>query len=180
LADYILSEVDRINGLVGSFLDFARPLQIHPIKTELESVLREVVRDQAELARERGVKLTIENKANGIVFAFDRDLLRVALSNLVQNAIQASGLGQDVKVETDVDSDQVTIRVSDQGEGIPPQNLESVFNPFFTTKPKGVGLGLALVSKIIDEHGGRITVQSELGKGTRFAVALPKALNGPS
>jgi signal transduction histidine kinase len=179
LADYILSEVDRINGLVGSFLDFARPLQIHPIKADLEPVLREVERDQAELARERGVKLAIENKANGIVFAFDRDLLRVALSNLVQNAIQASGLDQDVKVETDVDSDHVTIRVSDHGEGIAPQNLESVFNPFFTTKPKGVGLGLALVSKIIDEHGGRITVQSELGKGTRFEIALPKALNGP-
>ena len=174
LADYILGEVDRINGLVGSFLDFARPLQIHPVESELEPVLRDVEREQAELARERGVKLAIENRVDGIVFSFDRDLLRVALSNLVQNAIQASGLGQHVEVQTDINSDHVTIRVSDHGEGIAPQNLESVFNPFFTTKPKGVGLGLALVSKIINEHGGRITVQSELGKGTRFEVALPK------
>jgi two-component system, NtrC family, sensor histidine kinase HydH len=174
MADYILSEVERINGLIGSFLDFARPLQIHPADGDLENLLREVEREQAELARGRGVKLAIANEANRIVFPFDRDLLRVALSNLVQNAIQASGLGQEVDVEAQADLNHVTIRISDRGEGIAPQNLESIFNPFFTTKPKGVGLGLALVSKIVDEHGGRITVESELGKGSHFEIVLPR------
>ncbi len=66
------------------------------------------------------------------------------------------------------------IFVSDQGEGIQPQHLENIFNPFFTTKPQGVGLGLAIVAKIVDEHQGRINVFSEAGAGTRFEVALPK------
>jgi two-component system, NtrC family, sensor histidine kinase HydH len=78
-----------------------------------------------------------------------------------------------IRVEATID--QVLIQVIDQGHGIDPQHLESVFNPFFTTKPKGVGLGLALVAKIVDEHGGKISVRSETRKGTTFEVSIPRA-----
>ncbi len=71
-------------------------------------------------------------------------------------------------------ADQVLIQVADRGHGIDPQHLESVFNPFFTTKPNGVGLGLALVAKIVDEHGGKISVRSEPRKGTTFEVSIPR------
>ena len=64
--------------------------------------------------------------------------------------------------------------MADHGSGIDPEHLESIFNPFFTTKPQGVGLGLALVSKIVDEHGGKISVQSQKGTGTAFEISLPK------
>ncbi len=174
MADYILSEVNRMNGLVSRFLDFARPLRIHPIETDLGLVLRDVEREQTELAKSRGVKLSIQEQAGDAVFSFDRDLLRVALSNLIQNAIQASTTGQEVELRTESSPQKVTIFVTDHGEGIATQDLESVFNPFFTTKPKGVGLGLALVTKIVDEHRGRIDVRSELGKGTTFEVVLPR------
>ncbi len=175
MAGYIGSEVDRMNGLVASFLDFARPLQIRPAEAELGEVLLQVEREQAELASEHGVSVVIENNGGGpMVFRFDRELLRVALSNLVQNAIQASSKGQRVSIRTKIDAREVTIWVSDQGEGIAREHLENIFNPFFTTKPKGVGLGLALVAKVVDEHGGRVHVWSELGKGTRFEVILPR------
>jgi two-component system sensor histidine kinase HydH len=160
--------------LVSRFLDFARPLRIHPAETDLRLVLKDVEREQGELAKKHEVRLSVEEQPAPLVFAFDRDLLRVALSNLVQNAIQASSKDQEVALRTEVSPQQVSIFVSDQGEGIAQQDLESVFNPFFTTKPQGVGLGLALVTKIVDEHGGRTDVRSELGKGTTFEVVLPK------
>jgi two-component system sensor histidine kinase AtoS len=107
-------------------------------------------------------------------FAFDPDLLKSAISNLVQNAIEASALGQTIEIRAGRQDENVMIFVSDHGEGIQPQHLESIFNPFFTTKPQGTGLGLAIVSKIVDEHQGRINVFSEAGAGTTFEITLPK------
>jgi signal transduction histidine kinase len=175
MAANITSEVDRINGLVSSFLDFARPLELHPAPGELNGLFGEVVRDQSELARAHGVAVTTDGAETVPAFSFDRHLLRVALSNLLQNAIQASAPGQHVELRARYEPPDIIITVSDAGEGIAPEHLESIFNPFFTTKPKGVGLGLALVAKIIDEHGGRIRVQSERGKGTTFELLLPPA-----
>ena len=174
MAEYIRSEVDRMNGLVSSFLDFAHPLQIHAADHDLYAVIGDVIKEQAELARTHEVSIELEGQKEPLVFRFDRDLLRLALTNLVQNAIQASPPGRAVKLRAQAVRENVDIFVSDQGEGIDRQNLESIFNPFFTTKPKGVGLGLALVAKIVDEHGGRIQVWSEPGKGTHFAMMLPR------
>lgn len=175
MAGYIGSEVDRMNGLVASFLDFARPLQMHPVTTDLRAVLDDVVRQQAELARERDITVSVRENDGALVFVFDPDLLKLAISNLVQNAIQASAPGQHVEIRAESTSEHVMIFVSDHGEGIQPQHLENIFNPFFTTKPQGIGLGLAIVSKIVDEHQGQIKVFSEAGSGTTFEVALPKA-----
>ncbi|MDQ2710921.1 MAG: ATP-binding protein [Acidobacteriota bacterium] len=178
MAGYISSEVDRMNGLVASFLDFARPLQINPAEADLQSVVEDVVREQSELARECGVTIRTEVRDRPFAFEFDRDLLRVALSNLIQNAIQASSPKQEVSIEASIGDQDALISIRDYGAGIQAQHLESIFNPFFTTKPKGVGLGLALVAKIIDEHGGRIQVSSELGKGTVFEIMLPRHSSG--
>jgi two-component system sensor histidine kinase HydH len=174
MTQYIGSEVDRMNGLVSSFLDFARPLQIRPVLTELRPVIDDVVKQHLELANGRGVRVTVHMDDPRLAFAFDPDLLRVAISNLLQNAIQASGIGQEVEIRATAKGDSILIFVSDQGEGIKPQHLESIFNPFFTTKPNGVGLGLAIVAKIVDEHQGRINVFSEPAGGTRFEMMLPK------
>ncbi len=175
MTGYIESEVDRMNGLVSSFLDFARPLQVRPITADLHAIIEEVVRHQSEAAMRRGVTLSIRMSDAPLSFMFDPDLLKVAIGNLVQNAIQASGPGQEVEIRAEVKQQEVLIFVSDHGEGIQPQHLENIFNPFFTTKPQGVGLGLAIVAKIVDEHQGRINVFSEPGAGTRFEMMLPRA-----
>ncbi len=172
MAGYIGSEVDRMSGLVSSFLDFARPLQARIANAELQPVIDEVVRQQSEVAARRGVN--IEMSEDPVVFAFDPDLLKVALSNLLQNAIQASAEGQTVSIKAADAHENVMIFVVDHGHGIQKEHLETIFNPFFTTKSDGVGLGLPIVSKIVDEHHGRINVFSEAGKGTTFEIALPK------
>lgn len=163
-----------MNGLISSFLDFARPLQIRPVMAELKPVIDDVMRQQLELAKSRNVTLSAQITDESLSFVFDPDLLKLALSNLVQNAIQASAPEQKVEITVEERDDDVFIFVSDYGKGIQPQHLESVFNPFFTTKSDGVGLGLAIVAKIVDEHEGQINVFSEVGAGTRFEVALPR------
>ncbi len=173
MAEYIGSEVDRMNGLVSSFLDFARPLQVRKVIADLRSVIEEASRQHSELAKNAGVAIVLDLAEGSLPFTFDPDLLRVALSNLVQNAIQASAPGQTVTVKAAKSDETMMILVSDHGHGIRKEHLENIFNPFFTTKPQGVGLGLAIVAKIVDEHGGRITVFSEAGKGTTFELTLP-------
>lgn len=174
MAGYIGSEVDRMNGLIASFLDFARPLQIRPIRADLGSVFDDVIRQQADFARSRGVEVLTGTLEQSIEFVFDPDMLKLAISNLVQNAIQASASGQKVEIRAAIAGQEVMIFVSDHGKGIQPEHLENIFNPFFTTRAEGVGLGLAIVSKIIDEHQGRMNVFSEPGRGTTFEIALPK------
>jgi signal transduction histidine kinase len=174
MAGYIGSEVDRMSGLVSSFLDFARPLQPRPVNGDLRPVIDEVVRQQSEAAARADIKVLIEMSEEALTFAFDPDLLKVALSNLLQNAIQASAEGQAVSIKAADARENVMIFVTDHGHGIQKEHLETIFNPFFTTKAQGIGLGLPIVSKIVDEHRGRINVFSEVGKGTTFEIALPK------
>ncbi len=174
MAGYITSEVDRMNGLVSRFLDFARPLRVRPVRAELQPVVEDVIRQHAELAKSRSVAVSERISHQPFSFEFDPDLLKVALSNLVQNAIQASAAGQNVEIRAEMRDEDVMIFVSDHGHGIDQQHLESIFNPFFTTKAQGVGLGLAIVAKIVDEHRGHMNVFSEVNSGTRFEMTLPK------
>lgn len=174
MSGYIRSEVDRMNGLITSFLDFARPLQIHPAQASFRTLIDQVFREQQALADEYGVALLLEAEASDLQFSFDADLLRLAFSNLIQNAIQASCRGQAVTVAVTTEADSIRISVMDKGSGIQPEHLENIFNPFFTTKAEGIGLGLAIVSKIIDEHSGRVTVKSAKNVGTTFEIVLPR------
>lgn len=174
MAEYIGSEVDRMNGLVSTFLDFARPLKLHAVQAELRPVLEDISQSLNDTAHNRGVAISIELRPEPFSFIFDPALLRIALANLVQNAIQASTPGSGVEMRAEERGDNVLIFISDHGEGIQPQHLENIFNPFFTTKSTGTGLGLAIVSRIVDEHHGRVTVFSQPGAGTTFELTLPK------
>jgi signal transduction histidine kinase len=174
MAGYIGSEVDRMNSQISSFLDFARPLQIRPVEADLGAVIEDVLRQQTDLSARSGVRVALRMPERPPRFEFDPELVKIALSNLVQNAIQASKAGQEVEIRVAPSDEDVKIFVTDHGSGIEKDHLENIFNPFFTTKPNGVGLGLAIVSKIVDEHHGQIYVFSEPGQGTRFELALPR------
>jgi signal transduction histidine kinase len=176
MASYIETEVDRMNGLITSFLNFARPLEIHPVAGDFSTLTAEVLRNQTPLAQSRGVTLTSDIPTDAAKFSFDPALMISAISNLVQNAIQASPPGAAVSVTAARRDGHIEISVADQGEGISPQNLENIFNPFFTTKAEGVGLGLAIVSKIVDEHQGKIVTTSTPGEGTVFRITIPANL----
>jgi signal transduction histidine kinase len=171
MAGFIASEVDRSNSLITRFLEFARPLQLQVAVADLAQTL-----DRAVTLAEREAPATAfyRNYQPDIApFPFDAELLEHAVYNLLINAAQASPPGGAVTLKTRAAGDVVEISVIDRGCGIDAAQRDSIFNPFFTTKPAGVGLGLAIVAKIVDEHGGNITVESEAGKGSVFRVTLP-------
>lgn len=173
MAEFISSEVDRTNSLVTRFLDFARPLKLKLAPADLAEVL-----DRAIAQVERGVPqyhVTIyKNYSPDLVpFPFDAELMERVFYNLLLNAAQAAPENGVITVKTRKAGGNAEAAVIDRGPGIDPAAVEQIFNPFFTTKPDGVGLGLAIVSKIVDEHGGKIAVESEPGKGSVFRVYLP-------
>jgi signal transduction histidine kinase len=171
VAGFISTEVDRTNSLVTRFLQFARPLEVRLDNADLAQML-----DRAVAAAEREVTtVTIYKNYDPEIppFPFDAELMERVVYNLVVNAAQATPSGGAVTVKTRAAGRTVEISVIDRGQGIEPKNLRNIFNPFFTTKPTGVGLGLAIVAKIVDEHRGKITVESEPGRGSVFRVLLP-------
>jgi two-component system, NtrC family, sensor histidine kinase HydH len=178
MAGYIVTEVDRTNSLITRFLDFARPQHLRLETDDITALLDSVIR---RFERESGAAAAVsvyKNYSPDIPkVAFDGELLERALLNLLVNAAQASPAGSVVTVKTKAvetsSGPGVEIAIIDRGSGIDAKHLESIFNPFFTTKSEGVGLGLAIVSKIIDEHGGQIAVESTPGEGSVFRVYLP-------
>jgi signal transduction histidine kinase len=175
MAGYISAEVDRTNSLISRFLDFARPQHLRLETGDLAAMLDRTIQ---RFERERkGVNSDIsvyKNYSPDIPpFPFDAELMERVISNLLLNAAQASPSGCVVTVKTRRVDSTVEISVIDRGSGIDQKNLESIFNPFFTTKSDGVGLGLAIVSKIVDEHGGQIAVESTPGEGSVFRIYMP-------
>ena len=173
LAGFISTEVDRTNSLVTRFLEFARPLELRLSTAEAGEVIDRTI---AQLERNTPpYDLTVYRNYSPDVrpFPFDAELLERVIYNLLINAAQATPPGGAVTVKTRPVDGSVEISVIDRGAGIAPQDLESIFNPFFTTKKEGLGLGLAIVSKIVDLHGGKMAVESEPGKGSVFRVYLP-------
>ncbi|HVT91480.1 MAG TPA: ATP-binding protein [Bryobacteraceae bacterium] len=173
MAGFISSEVDRSNSLVSRFLDFARPLEIRRELTDLTQVLDRSI-EQIE-RRQPPFDVTIYKNYSPEIrpIPLDAELMERVFSNLLTNAAQASPPRSAITVKTRQIGDLVEIAVIDRGAGIDPANREAIFNPFFTTKRDGVGLGLAIVSKIVDGHGGSIDVESEPGNGSVFRVILP-------
>lgn len=173
LSGYIATEVDRLNALITRFLDFSRPLELRRERADLHEVLD---RAAAELDRHKPpFKVTIHRNYSPEVkpFPLDAVLLERVFYNLLLNAAQASQPGALITLKTRTYDSTVEASVTDRGSGIPAAQLENIFNPFFTTKPTGVGLGLAVVSRIVDEHGGRMSVESTPGEGSIFRVLLP-------
>jgi two-component system sensor histidine kinase HydH len=171
VSGFIATEVDRANSLITRFLQFARPLQLRVDSADLTQTIDHAV--SMVLREVPGIAIYMNYAPEIPPFPFDAELMERVFYNLILNAAQASPAGGAITVKTRASSGKAEISVIDRGVGIEPKNLDSIFNPFFTTKPEGVGLGLAIVSKIVDEHGGKIAVESEPGKGSVFHVLLP-------
>jgi signal transduction histidine kinase len=175
MAGFIASEVDRTNSLVTRFLEFARPMKARPAPADLGEVIDRAVARLERNSPPFDVSVYKNYSPDIGPVALDAELIERAIYNLLLNAAQATPPGGAITVKTRLADGAVEIAVIDRGAGIDPAHLENIFNPFFTTKPEGVGLGLAIVSKIVDGHGGRMAVESEPGKGSVFRVFLPLA-----
>lgn len=173
-ADTMVLEVNRLNGVVAELLEFARPTTIKFSETDIDAVITRALR-LAEVDI-KSAKITVEYsvlKGFPLVFASSERLTQ-ALLNLFLNALQAMQPGGKLGVSVKpLSKEEYAIEVSDTGHGIAPDVLESIFTPYFTTKPSGTGLGLAIVQQIIEGHGGSISVTSEPGQGTSFTVCIP-------
>lgn len=173
LAEYISAEVDRTNSLITRFLEFARPAQLRKAPTDVHLVIDSVIeRLDRELPGAAGRFHRNYDPALPLIEA-DAEMLERVFFNLLRNALEASPPDALVTVKTRRAPHGVEIAVIDRGPGVPPEIREQIFNPFFTTKPGGVGLGLAISAKIVSDHGGAITVDSAPGAGAAFLVSLP-------
>jgi signal transduction histidine kinase len=171
-----LTELRRVTNLINDLLAFGKSTSAERRPVDLASILEGVVRLLESTARKRLIRLELRARANVPPVWADPDQIKQIVLNLVLNAIEASPQDRMVTLTLFLGRrDMVTLEVRDEGDGIPADQLESIFHPFFTTKETGTGLGLSLVHQMVVEHGGEITVESQVGHGTVFRVRLPVA-----
>jgi two-component system, sporulation sensor kinase E len=169
----IKEELDRLNRIVVDFLFTVRPMNAELEYGNLNSVVRELVefiRFELDAAGIR-VELSLEERAPEILM--DQRYIKQAVLNIVKNGISAMPEGGTLGVRTESRGGRLRLSISDTGVGIPEENLEKIFEPYFTTKDFGSGLGLTLVYKIVKEHLGDIEVNSKVGEGTTFSLSFP-------
>jgi two-component system nitrogen regulation sensor histidine kinase NtrY len=169
----VREEVDGLREIVDEFSQLARMPAPTLVKNDLRQVAQRVVSLQ-ENAR-RGVNVELSTPPGPVEAEIDPGLLSRALGNIVANALEACGDGGrvTVAVEASGESDCVRIVVKDDGAGLAPDQLERIFEPYYTTREDGTGLGLAIVMKIVTDHGGNVEVESEPGRGSVFSIVLP-------
>lgn len=176
-SEILRSEVRRIDATVTEFLEFARPKHTELRRIDLSEITRTSLR-QVE-AQAKSVAVSLATAISDHVYVNgDPEKLHQMILNLILNAVQASHEGQQIGVSLQQSSSAVALlTISDSGEGIPAHDLDRVFEPFYTTKSSGTGLGLAVVKAIVDSHCGNIRIDSRPGAGTTVIVELPP-LNG--
>lgn len=171
----LLEEVDRLNKAVDNILRLGTPFQIKSERVNIQEVLRSVAQATGVWAVATPHKILLETAPQALWILGDRELLHHALSNLVRNAFQAMTDAGTVTLSAELDADgqAVPISVRDTGAGMSPEDLKRLGEPFFTKRAGGIGLGFALVRRIVGSHGGSMQVQSELGRGTVITLRLP-------
>lgn len=171
-AGIIVKEVSRLEGILKEILGFVKEVRLAREQVNMNDIVEDIIRLMQSDINERGISLQKEYQAVPEVFV-DPNRTKEAIVNIITNAVQAlQGTGT-ITVRTYASGDDVVLEVRDTGKGIPAAEMNSIFNPFFTTKSSGTGLGLAITHRIIQEHDGRIEVESEVDKGTVFRVYIP-------
>jgi two-component system sensor histidine kinase HydH len=175
-ADVMIREVDRLNRVISELLEFARPTDLKRKPTNIYELLAHAAHLVQQDAKIKHITIELPETKDKIQPVIDPDRFSECLLNLYLNAIQAMSEGGRLSVRlTQQNNEWVDIEISDTGEGIHPEHLNQIFDPYFTTKTSGTGLGLAVVHKIVEAHNGRIRVDSRQGKGTTFTISLTTA-----
>jgi signal transduction histidine kinase len=177
----IKDEIGRLNRMVNDFLSYGRPARLKLREVDVRLLIGELVNLLSAKATEQSVSMEVEVEGEGegvTTIQADAEQLKTCFSNLMINAIQAMPAGGKLTVTLRPSEDELQIDVSDTGAGIPPAELEQIFEPYYSTKETGIGLGLPLTRKIIEEHGGSVEVTSEPAVGATFTVTLPRVSPG--
>jgi len=171
--EVLQSEVKRMQAILDEFLHFVRGPAVAPRPVELNTLLESMVEFMAPEASDQGISLRFYPGQEVGLFEVDPDLFRAMIVNLVRNALQACDAGDEVLVSTIRQGSEVLIRVTDTGPGMDQETQKDAFQPYFSTKKGGTGLGLPIVRRVVEEHGGSIHLSSEAGKGTQFTLLFP-------
>ncbi len=171
--ELIFKEVRRVNGIIEQFLTLSRPFQLNRMPTSLRELLKNMVRLFEGEAASRGVRIETEMDTELPLLNVDGEKLTQAFLNIMKNGIQAMEQGGVFRIETRRLREWTEVVLSDSGSGIPPDQMEKIFNYYYTTKKDGLGLGLPIAHRIVEAHGGQLKVESQVGKGTKVTVTLP-------
>jgi two-component system, sporulation sensor kinase E len=171
--DIARSEVNRLDSIVTQFLRAIRPShpQLHP--ENVNTIVEETVRFFTPEIQDRDIVVEQELRSDLPLLQIDRDQMKQAFYNVIKNSLEAMKRGGTLRIHTDRDDTHVLISFVDTGSGISAENLGRVFEPYFTTKPSGTGLGLLIVRRIVREHGGELSIESSEGKGLNLTIRLP-------
>ena len=174
LVETSADEVKRLDHIVDQFLKAIRPSKPQLEPTDINELIKESMRFLEPEIKDRGLKLTLKLRSALPALELDPDQIKQAFYNIVKNSTQATQEGGEITVKTDMSDNHILITFDDTGEGISAENLSTVFQPYFTTKKSGTGLGLLIIRRIIREHGGDIKISSEQGSGTSVCISLPR------
>jgi len=172
-SDLAYDELSRLSAMVNDFLAFAKPSPLRAVEQDLVGVMRQVVELELPLAQRRDIALRLETERPAVELRIDAEKLEQAIRNLLHNALEAAPPGGHVAVRITEDHESIHVLVIDDGPGIPAEVRARMFEPFFSTKASGTGLGMSIAKTFIAIQGGTIEVESS-PTGTMFDVALPR------
>ena len=175
--DVLSREVRRLDRVVKTFLDFSRPVEVKFTEVDLGALAAEVAHLMTPQAQLAGIELKCDSPVQPVLVRGDEDMLLQAVLNLVTNAMEAMKTGGCVRLSVAAGRHTVTLTVTDDGPGIPPELRDKVFQLYFTTKEKGSGIGLAMTYRAVQLHNGTVDFVSEVGRGTTFRLQFPRLMH---
>ena len=164
----------RLDQIITSFLKAVRPVPIEPIPSDFNALVLDSVNFLKQEIEDRGILVEFFPGKNLPTLSVDRDQIRQALYNVIRNSFQAMGTSGQLRVFTGCDDTHVWVGIGDTGGGINPKIAQQIFQPYFTTKKEGSGLGLMVVQRIVRSHGGEIDLKNLADKGLLFTIRLPR------
>lgn len=170
----IKGEIQRVSRFAESFLEYGKPLELNRQEVEILGIVDGVLELVQAKAEKEQISIVRDHEPGRLLFV-DPEFIKTCLYNIILNAFQAMPAGGTITVSTRTDEGRFRISIADTGAGIPKEKLSKIFDPFFTTKAGGLGLGLPLTKRIVEEHGGRVDITSTEGGGTTVTISLPAA-----
>jgi signal transduction histidine kinase len=173
LIDKIIGTINNLTATTEQILNFARPVTLAPRRVDLNEVARDVIELLSTEISAHSIETELKLDNSSVSGMLDEPSIRATTLNLVLNAVQAMPAGGHLTISTSNSSDKLLMVISDTGSGMSPDQIKQIFEPFSTTKSRGLGLGMPYAQKIIQQHGGQIVVESQPGKGTDVRIELP-------
>ena len=172
LLDNLLKEIYKVNELIHNFLLLGKPITLHREWVSTQSLIHEALSLVKDNVR-NGIEITPICNEGGKRMYCDRECMRICLINLIVNAVQAIHDAGQIRIECGQKDTFSYLAVTDTGEGIDRDNIKKIFEPYYSTKKLGIGIGLAITKRFVEEHGGAITIESEAGRGTTMTIRIP-------